>query len=65
MDEVRHQRSGRAARQAERSRKGGGVGRPYILRNIPTYDILGEENLSEDRGGGGSDPGRDGDRVSR
>ncbi len=45
MDEVRHQRSGRAARQAERSRKGGGVGRPYILRNIPTYDILGEENL--------------------
>lgn len=45
MNEVRHQRSGRAARQAERSRKGGGVGRPYILRNIPTYDILGEENL--------------------
>ena len=22
-----------------------GLGRPYIVRNIPTYDILGEENL--------------------
>lgn len=38
-------RSGRQARAAERSRKGGGVGRPYIVRNIPTYDILSEENL--------------------
>ncbi len=38
-------RSGRQARAAERSRKGGGLGRPYILRNIPTYDILSEENL--------------------
>ena len=38
-------RSGRQARTAERSRKGGGMGRPYISRNIPTYDILGEENL--------------------
>ena len=38
-------RSGRQARQAERSQKGGGVGRPYIVRGIPTYDILGEENL--------------------
>lgn len=45
MDEVRHQRSGRAARAAERSRKGARVGRPYIMRNIPTYDIMGEENL--------------------
>lgn len=45
MDEVRHQRSGRAARAAERSRKGARVGRPYILRNIPTYDVLSEENL--------------------
>jgi len=33
------------ARQTERARKGGGMGRPYIVRNIPTYDILGEENL--------------------
>jgi trimethylamine---corrinoid protein Co-methyltransferase len=38
-------RSGRQARQAERANKGGGVGRPYIQRNIPTYDILGEEGL--------------------
>ncbi|ESW61693.1 MAG: trimethylamine methyltransferase [Rhodobacter sp. CACIA14H1] len=45
MDEVRHQRAGRSARAAERSRKGARVGRPYILRNIPTYDILSEENL--------------------
>jgi len=45
MDEVRHQRSGRAARAAERSKKGARVGRPYILRNIPTYDVLGEESL--------------------
>ncbi len=38
-------RSGRQARQAERATKGGGMGRPYILRNIPTYDVLSEENL--------------------
>jgi trimethylamine--corrinoid protein Co-methyltransferase len=38
-------RSGRVARQAERAHKGGGLGRPYILRNIPTYDVLSEENL--------------------
>ncbi|MCU0904304.1 MAG: trimethylamine methyltransferase family protein, partial [Tabrizicola sp.] len=38
-------RSGRQARQAERAQKGGGVGRPYIVRNIPTYDVLSEENL--------------------
>lgn len=38
-------RSGRQARQAERAKKGGGMGRPYIIRNIPTYDVLSEENL--------------------
>ena len=38
-------RSGRQARQAERSSKSSGHGRPYIQRNIPTYDILSEENL--------------------
>ena len=38
-------RSGRAARQAERAQKGGGLGRPYILRGIPTYDVLSDENL--------------------
>ncbi|HEX9859113.1 MAG TPA: trimethylamine methyltransferase family protein [Paracoccaceae bacterium] len=36
---------GRQARQAERAHKGGGMGRPYIQRNIPTYDVLSEENL--------------------
>ncbi|MBI1217376.1 MAG: trimethylamine methyltransferase [Rhodobacteraceae bacterium] len=38
-------RSGRQARQEERSHKGAGHGRPYILRNIPTYDVLSEDNL--------------------
>ena len=38
-------RSGRQARQIERAKKGSGMGRPYILRNIPTYDVLSEENL--------------------
>ncbi len=37
--------SGRQARQAERANRGGGMGRPYIIRNIPTYDVLSEENL--------------------
>ena len=44
MSEKGH-RSGRQARQAERSRKGSGIGRPYIIRNIPTYDVLSEANL--------------------
>ena len=44
MGEVRL-RSGRQARQAERAQKGAGHGRPYIVRNIPTYDVLSEENL--------------------
>ena len=38
-------RGGRAARQEARSHRSEGLGRPYILRNIPTYDILSEENL--------------------
>ncbi len=38
-------RSGRQARHAIRATKGTGVGRPYILRNIPTYDVMSEENL--------------------
>lgn len=38
-------RAGRQARQAERAMKGGGMGRPYIQRNIPPYEILSEENL--------------------
>jgi trimethylamine---corrinoid protein Co-methyltransferase len=45
MDDVKATRSGRQARQAQRAQRGGGMGRPYILRNIPTYDVLSEENL--------------------
>lgn len=45
MGEVRG-RSGRQARQAERAQKGQGHGRPYIVRNIPTYDVLSEENIT-------------------
>jgi trimethylamine--corrinoid protein Co-methyltransferase len=44
MNEVRI-RSGRQARQVARAHRGGGLGRPYIVRNIPTYDVLSEENL--------------------
>jgi trimethylamine---corrinoid protein Co-methyltransferase len=46
MNEIKHRVGrGRQARQEQRAQKGGGVGRPYIVRNIPTYDILSEENL--------------------
>ncbi|MCB1394934.1 MAG: trimethylamine methyltransferase family protein [Rhodobacter sp.] len=38
-------RSGRAARRAERSTARPGRAAPYIVRNIPTYDVLGEESL--------------------
>ena len=41
----KRERSGRNARREQRSHGTRGLGRPYILRNIPTYDILGEENL--------------------
>jgi trimethylamine--corrinoid protein Co-methyltransferase len=41
----RRERSGRNARREQRSHGQAGLGRPYILRNIPTYDILSEENL--------------------
>ncbi|HEX4847492.1 MAG TPA: trimethylamine methyltransferase family protein, partial [Novosphingobium sp.] len=43
---VRPQRSG--GRSARREARGGGpqaAGKPYIIRNIPTYDIMGEESL--------------------
>jgi trimethylamine--corrinoid protein Co-methyltransferase len=45
MDGEKPQRSGRQARQAQRATRGGGMGRPYILRNIPTYDVMSDENL--------------------
>ena len=33
------------ARREARSGGPTGIGRPYIVRNIPPYDVLGEENL--------------------
>ena len=41
----RRERGGRQARRDQRSHGSQGLGRPYIVRNIPTYDILSEENL--------------------
>ena len=41
----RNARSGRAGRQALRAAGNANLGRPYIVRNIPTYDLLSEENL--------------------
>jgi len=38
-------RSGRASRRAERATASVHGAVPYIVRNIPTYDVLGEENL--------------------
>ncbi|OYX44808.1 MAG: trimethylamine methyltransferase [Rhodobacterales bacterium 32-67-9] len=43
VTKARH--GGREARRRERSHKASGPGRPYIVRNIPTYDVLSEENL--------------------
>jgi len=43
--EPRPQRSGRSARRAERGQGPPGVSRPFVLRNIPNYDVLSEENL--------------------
>ncbi len=45
MGDVKAVRSGRQARQVQRAGRGGGIGRPYIVRNIPPYDVLSEENL--------------------
>ncbi len=43
---VRTRHGGREGRRRERSDASkANVGRPYIVRNIPTYDILGEESL--------------------
>ncbi|MBX3576400.1 MAG: trimethylamine methyltransferase family protein [Rhizobiaceae bacterium] len=41
----RERGGGRQARREQRSHGTQGLGRPYIMRNIPTYDILSEENL--------------------
>ena len=39
-------RGGRGARRERRSQGAQDLGRPYIVRNIPTYDILSEESLA-------------------
>src|SRR5262245_48189742 len=41
----RRERGGRLARRDQRSHGPQGLGRPYIVRGIPTYDIMSEENL--------------------
>ncbi len=41
----RERGGGRGARREMRSRGPDGLGRPYIVRNIRTYDILAEEGL--------------------
>jgi trimethylamine---corrinoid protein Co-methyltransferase len=47
VEEVtRTRHGGREARRKERTASGArGLHRPYITRNIPTYDIMSEENL--------------------
>mgnify|MGYP001293357993 CR=1 FL=1 len=42
---VRRERGGGNARRELRAHGAAGVGRPYIVRNIPPYDILSEESL--------------------
>lgn len=44
-EEPRRPRGGRNQRREDRSR-GPAVHRPYIVRNIPTYDILSDESLT-------------------
>lgn len=41
----RRERGGREMRRQQRAQGARDHGRPYIVRNIPTYDILSEENL--------------------
>ncbi|MEZ5797647.1 MAG: trimethylamine methyltransferase family protein [Paracoccaceae bacterium] len=43
--EAKSKRGGRGARRERRSQASQDQGRPYIVRNIPTYDILSEESL--------------------
>lgn len=42
---ARRERGGRNARRELRAHGAAGVGRPYIVRNIPPYDVLSEESL--------------------
>lgn len=41
------ERSGRQARRKLRGNGAQGISRPYIVRGIPTYDILSEDNLEK------------------
>ncbi|HET7408760.1 MAG TPA: trimethylamine methyltransferase family protein [Paracoccaceae bacterium] len=41
----RRERGGRSARREMRAHGPQGLGRPYIVRNIPTYDLLSEDGL--------------------
>lgn len=43
--DAKRPRAGRGARREQRSHGTQGPGRPYIVRNIPTFDILSEEHL--------------------
>ncbi len=45
-DEARRQRGGRQQRRDARAGVEPGVHRPYIVRGIPTYDILSDESLT-------------------
>jgi trimethylamine--corrinoid protein Co-methyltransferase len=45
VQDATRSRSGRDARRRERAQGPTGLHRPYIVRGIPTYDILSEENL--------------------
>ena len=49
MDGAAPRRSGRGGREARREQRAesrAAPGRPYILRNVPPYDIMGEESLA-------------------
>lgn len=46
-DTTPRKRGGRDARRSERSGARAGLGCAYIQRGIPTYDVMGEENLQK------------------
>ncbi|HRK43785.1 MAG TPA: trimethylamine methyltransferase family protein, partial [Gemmobacter sp.] len=46
-DSAPRKRGGRDARRQDRSGPRAGLGCAYIQRGIPTYDVMGEENLQK------------------
>lgn len=46
QQQIKRQRGGRAGRRDSRQSGTQGVHRPYIVRGIPTYDILSDESLT-------------------